>query len=141
MSRLLFLLFFGLINSFIHAQANNPDPLKDIDPASSSSTPGSEIGRQVLPRTEIPGTIRQTQEDENPSPIMTDPTLSRHNASDTVFISLPGAGITSDAYDVPMDSIHLEPNYQQGKSVDTLDYLPILRKGTVSPDSARVLKP
>jgi hypothetical protein len=137
MSKPLLILFFCFVHIYLHGQANSPDPLKDIDPANRSNTSESAVARQALPRTEIPGTLRQTQQDENAQSIFIDPALARHNASDTV----------SSIFVVPSehlkvrDTTYVQPYYQQKKSADTLDYLPVFREDTVSRDSTLMQKP
>jgi hypothetical protein len=121
MTRPLFVMFFVCISGLAMSQQLENDPVRMGDPASLNSQ-----SRQPLPRDEIPGTIRRTQEDFNMQPLNHFPDIGQvRNATDTAsmyFLDDQGKPVR-DLRQVYQRSDPI-PDMRRATPADTLDYIP-----------------
>jgi hypothetical protein len=129
MKRSILLGLLSGICSFLHAQSH-PDPANINDPTNLRSTRPIE-SRQVLPRNEIPGTLRKTGDDEILPAFSPEPENDgSRNAPDTAFIRFPKKPGDKDVL-TPVQP----PPTSGRKAADTLEYLPGRTGGSLPANS------
>ena len=112
------------------------DPLHEIDPARVDH--GRNVERQ-LPRKEIPGTLRETQEDHIVTPLdgeisenSFDPVLSRDTAT-MKFLDKHG-NVIRDPFKHTRERSQMSESPER-KQADTLEYFPNAGSRPPKPDS------
>lgn len=120
MNRLYFLFFLAL-SRFAVAQDIDSNPVKNTDRTLNSRPTRSVQSRpQGLPRTEIPGTMRETIEDYQIQP------LNKNNQEKEVRTYPTDTQSVIEPV-VDYDGQVFEDNQNQSKAADTLEYVPMRR--------------